>query len=95
MIIIASHNGAVGIADAMRALKNGGSAMDAVEIGIRAVEADPDDHSVGYNGYPNILGELELDASIMDGATLNSGAVAMMRGFPYVYSPALRWYGFC
>ncbi len=88
MLIIASHNGAIGIADAMRTLKSGGSAMDAVEIGIRAVEADPDDHTVGYNGYPNILGELELDASIMDGATLNSGAVALMRGFPYAISVA-------
>ncbi|MCE2472124.1 MAG: N(4)-(beta-N-acetylglucosaminyl)-L-asparaginase [Anaerolineae bacterium] len=88
MIIIASHNGAIGIADAVRTLNSGGSAMDAVEIGIRAVEADPDDHSVGYNGYPNILGELELDASIMDGRTLNSGAVALMRGYPYAISVA-------
>ena len=88
MLIIASHNGASGIADAMRALKNDGSAMDAVEIGIRVVEADPSDHTVGYNGYPSILGELELDASIMDGRTLNSGAVALMRGFPYAISVA-------
>ena len=72
----------------MRALRQGGSALDAVEIGIRAVEANPADHSVGYNGYPNILGQLELDASIMDGATLDSGAVALMRGFPYAISVA-------
>ena len=88
MLIIASHNGDIGIAEAMRALKRGGSAMDAVEIGIRAVEANPEEHSVGYNGYPNILGELELDASIMDGRSLNSGAVALMRGFPYAISVA-------
>ena len=88
MLIIASHNGVIGIAEAMRALKQGGSAVDAVEIGIRAVEADPTDQTVGYNGYPNILGELELDASVMDGRTLNSGAVALMRGFPYAISVA-------
>ena len=88
MLIIASHNGAIGIADAMRALQSGASAMDAVEIGIRAVEANPEEHSVGYNGYPNILGELELDASIMDGRSLNSGAVALLRGFPYAISVA-------
>ncbi len=88
MMIIASHNGAIGIEQAMQTLKNGASAMDAVEIGIRAVEADPADHTVGYNGYPNILGELELDASIMDGKTLNSGAVALMRGFPFAISVA-------
>ncbi|MCY4537163.1 MAG: N(4)-(beta-N-acetylglucosaminyl)-L-asparaginase [Chloroflexi bacterium] len=88
MLIIASANGAVGMDAAMRALKNGGSAVDAVEAGIRLVEADPAERSVGYNGYPNILGQLELDASIMDGRTLNSGAVAIMRGFPYAISVA-------
>ena len=88
MLIIASSNGAIGIDQAMQALKRGGSALDAVEIGIRLVEANPDEHSVGYNGYPNILGELELDASIMDGRTLDSGAVALIRGFPYAISVA-------
>ena len=88
MRIIASHNAALGMPAAMQALKNGGSAMDAVEIAIRAVEADPAERSVGYNGYPNILGELELDASIMDGRTLNSGAVALLRGYPYAISVA-------
>lgn len=88
MRVIASSNGAIGIEQAMQAIKHGGSALDAVEIGIRAVEANPDEHSVGYNSYPNILGELELDASIMDGRALNSGAVAMIRGFPYAISIA-------
>ncbi|MCY3915011.1 MAG: N(4)-(beta-N-acetylglucosaminyl)-L-asparaginase [Chloroflexi bacterium] len=88
MLIIASSNGAIGMEHAMRALKSGGSALDAVEIGIRLVEANPEEHSVGYNGYPNILGELELDASIMDGRTLDSGAVALLRGFPYAISVA-------
>lgn len=88
MLIIASHNGAIGMRQAMDALQRGGSALDAVEIGTRLVEANPDEHSVGYNGYPNILGELELDASIMDGRTLNSGAVALLRGYPYAISVA-------
>ena len=88
MIIIASHNGDISIDAAMHSLKDGGSALDAVEIGIRAVEANPDDHTVGYNGYPNILGELELDASIMDGRSLNAGAVALMRSFPFAISVA-------
>ncbi|MCY4146710.1 MAG: N(4)-(beta-N-acetylglucosaminyl)-L-asparaginase [Chloroflexi bacterium] len=73
---------------AKAALEGGGSAMDAVEAGTRLVEANPAEHSVGYNGYPNILGELELDASIMDGRTLNSGAVALLRGYPYAISVA-------
>lgn len=88
MFIIASSNGAIGMDHAMRALKDGGSALDAVEVGIRLVEANPEERSVGFNGYPNILGELELDASIMDGRTLDSGAVALLRGYPYAISVA-------
>ena len=39
MIVIASTNGLVGIEAAMNCLKEGGSALDAVEAGIRLVEA--------------------------------------------------------
>lgn len=88
MIVIASANGLVGLPTAIRVLRAGGSAVDAVEAGIRLVEANPNDHSVGYNGYPNILGELELDASIMDGRTLASGAVGAMQGYMHPISVA-------
>ena len=88
MLIIASHNGAVGIGAAMEALRSGHSAIDAVEIGTRLVEANPAERTVGSMGWPNILGELELDASIMCGRALDSGAVAAMRGFPYAISVA-------
>lgn len=88
MMIIASSNGAIGMAAAMPILKSGGSALDAVEAGIRQVEANPQEHTVGYNGFPNIIGELELDASIMDGRTLEAGAVTAMKGFPYAISVA-------
>jgi beta-aspartyl-peptidase (threonine type) len=88
MIIIASANGTVGMQQAMQVLKGGGSALDAVEVGIRAVEANPEDHSVGYGGYPNILGEVELDAALMVGDTLMSGAVGSMRGYKYPISVA-------
>jgi beta-aspartyl-peptidase (threonine type) len=66
---------------AMELLRSGGSALDAVELACRIVEDDPDDHSVGYGGLPNVLGEVELDASIMDGATLRAGAVAAVQGY--------------
>lgn len=66
---------------AMELLRRGGSALDAVELACRITEDDPDDHSVGYSGLPNILGEVELDASIMDGRTLRSGAVAAVTGY--------------
>lgn len=90
MIIVASSNGNVGMAKAMAVLRSGGRAIDAVEAGIREVEANPDDYTVGFNGFPNILGEAELDASIMNGRTLESGAVAAMRGYQHPISVARK-----
>ncbi|MCB8942621.1 MAG: N(4)-(beta-N-acetylglucosaminyl)-L-asparaginase [Ardenticatenaceae bacterium] len=90
MIVVASANGRVGIQAAVNVLKSGGTAVDAVEAGIRLVEANPEDHSVGYNSWPNILGELELDASIMDGRSLMTGAVGAMKGHPYAISVARK-----
>lgn len=79
MIVVASTNGKIGMPAAIAVLRQGGTAVDAIEAGIRQVEANPDDHSVGYGGYPNILGEVELDASIMNGRTLETGAVAALK----------------
>ena len=90
MIVIASTNGKVGITEATRVLQSGGSAIDAVETGIRLVEANPEDHSVGYSGYPNLLGEVELDACIMDGFTLETGAVGAMKGYQHAISAARK-----
>ena len=90
MIVVASTNGRVGIQESMRVLKTGGSAMDAVEAGIRLVESNPDDHSVGYSGFPNFLGQVELDASIMDGSTLSTGAVGAVKGYEHPISIARK-----
>ncbi|HLJ57634.1 MAG TPA: N(4)-(beta-N-acetylglucosaminyl)-L-asparaginase [Chthonomonadaceae bacterium] len=86
MIVVASENGRVGIGAAMDALRRGGSALDAVEAGCRLVEANRDDHSVGIGGYPNIDGVVELDASIMEGGTRRSGAVAALQGYVHAIS---------
>jgi beta-aspartyl-peptidase (threonine type) len=90
MIIVTSANGRIGIERARRVLEQGGSALDAVEAGVREVEASPHCHTVGYSGYPNILGQIELDASIMDGATLASGAVGALSGFKHPISVARK-----
>jgi beta-aspartyl-peptidase (threonine type) len=90
MIVVASSNGRVGIGAAMAVLRRGGSAMDAVEAGTRLVEDNLDDHSVGSGGLPNLMGEVELDASVMDGRTLASGAVAALKGYPNPVSVARR-----
>ncbi|HIP72904.1 MAG TPA: asparaginase [Anaerolineae bacterium] len=88
MIVTASANGKVGIVAAVQVLRDGGTAVDAVETGIRLVEANPDDHTVGYGGFPNLLGEVELDASIMNGRTLESGAVGAVKGYLHAISIA-------
>jgi len=62
-------------------LHEGGSALDAVETSVNAVEDNPDDPSVGVGGIPNMLGDIELDASIMDGKTRNAGAVASVKHY--------------
>jgi len=90
MIVIASNNGRVGVPAAMEVLRTGGSALDAVEAGIRLVEDEAGDHSVGLGGLPNLLGQVELDASIMDGRTLACGAVAALRGYGHPISVARR-----
>jgi L-asparaginase / beta-aspartyl-peptidase len=90
MIIIASSNGAIGMSAAWEILHGGGSALDAVEAATRLVEDNPDDHSVGYGGYPNLVGEVELDASIMEGTTRRGGAVGGLRGYRHPITLARR-----
>ena len=80
-IVVASSNGIVGIEAAIEVLRAGGSAVDAVVAGARLVEANPEDHTVGYSGLPNLVGEVELDASIMDGNGLRAGAVGALQGY--------------
>lgn len=80
-VMVSSENGRKGMRAAMALLRDGGTALDAVELACRITEDDPDDHSVGTGGIPNVLGEVELDASIMDGRTLQTGAVASVRGY--------------
>src|SRR5215472_9364575 len=86
--MIASERGEVGLAAGVEVLRAGGSAMDAVEAAVRVAEANEADHYVGVGGLPNLLGEVELGASIMDGATRRAGAVGAVRAFPHPISIA-------
>ena len=45
-------------------------------------------HSVGPGSWPNILGELQLDAAVMDGTTRRTGAVGALEGFAHPISVA-------
>ncbi len=55
--------------------------MDAAIAAVKCVEDNREDHGVGTGGIPNVLGEVELDASVMDGRTLAAGAVTAVKGF--------------
>jgi beta-aspartyl-peptidase (threonine type) len=87
-IVIASGNGAPGLAAGIAMLRRGGSALDAVEASARVIEADPSDTSVGRGGKPNVLGVVELDASLVDGTTRRVGAVGALAGYLHPISVA-------
>ena len=89
-IVICNDVGGIGIGHAARVLRAGGDALDAVERGIWPVESDPRIHSVGRGGWPNLLGQVELDACIMEGAHLRSGAVGAVRGYLHPITLARR-----
>ena len=59
-------------------LAKGGSALDAVEQAARALEDNPLFNS-GLGAVLNADGEVELDASVMNGETLQAGAVAVVK----------------
>ncbi len=79
--VLVNCEGVAGISAAVNALRNNASPLDAVEIGIRIVERDPTVRSVGFGGAPNLRGEAEFDAAIMEGTTLRAGAVAALKGY--------------
>lgn len=81
MLLVGSSNALIGFERGIEILKAGGSALDAVEAVTRVVEDNPEDHTVGYGGIPNLDGVVELDASIMDGASRRAGCVGAMRGY--------------
>lgn len=59
-------------------LKRGGSSLDATEAVVRVLEDDPH-FNAGRGSVFTSAGTNEMDASIMDGRTLNAGAVASVK----------------
>ena len=70
------------LADALRTgwrvLRAGGSALDAVQAAVVVMEDSPH-FNAGHGAALNEASEHELDASIMDGASLAAGAVCAVR----------------
>ena len=56
----------------------GGSAIDAVEAAVSAMEDDPT-FNAGKGSSLTFAGTIEMDAAIMDGRDLSAGAVALIR----------------
>ncbi len=68
-------------------LQRGMSAIDAVEAAVNILEADPT-FDAGRGAFLNEDGEIELDAMIMDGRTLDLGAVAALQNILHPVSVA-------
>ena len=72
---------------ALKTLQGGGSALDAVEQGVRLVETSGNT-SVGLSGKPNAAGVVQLDACIMNGPGHQAGSVAGIEGVVHPISAA-------
>src|SRR3984957_5574302 len=88
MILVTNNEGTLGVPTTARLLAQGAQGLDAIEAGIRMIEADPSVRTVGRGGWPNLLGQMELDACMMDGTTLRSGAVGALQGYLHPVSVA-------
>lgn len=73
--------------EAWKILSTGGKSLDAVEQGVKIIEADPNERSVGYGGRPDRDGHVTLDACIMDEFS-NIGAVLCMEHIMHPISVA-------
>jgi isoaspartyl peptidase/L-asparaginase-like protein (Ntn-hydrolase superfamily) len=82
--------GELAVRAALPLLQGGSGSLDAALAGAQAVEDDPSVHSVGFGGLGNRIGTVSLDACVMEGRTLNCGAVAGVENIRHVAALARR-----
>ncbi|MGB0933629.1 MAG: isoaspartyl peptidase/L-asparaginase family protein [Lishizhenia sp.] len=70
-------------------LREGKTALDAVEAGARVTESDAENRSVGLGGNPDELGKVTLDACIMNEKN-QCGAVAFLQNIEHPISVARK-----
>ncbi|MDF1867791.1 MAG: N(4)-(beta-N-acetylglucosaminyl)-L-asparaginase [Saprospiraceae bacterium] len=89
LVISTWNHGIAANVAAWEILENGGSALDAVEKGVRVTEGDPKISSVGYGGTPDRDGAVTLDACIMDSMG-NCGSVCFLEHIKHPISVARK-----
>ncbi len=77
------------LAAGRQVLERGGTAIDAVEASIRVLEALPA-FNAGLGSASNAAGEVETCAALMDGKTLDVGAVGALMGVHHPVSVARK-----
>lgn len=88
--LAANHTGCRAAAEAgWKILCRGGSAAAAVEAAIQVLESDQT-FNAGFGSTMNSKGEVEVDAAMMEGATLAWGAVAAVQGVRHPISVARK-----
>lgn len=78
VVVSTWNHGIEANAAAWKILEENGTALDAVEQGVRVTESDPENMSVGLGGLPDRDGNVTLDACIMDHQN-QCGAVAFLQ----------------
>lgn len=86
-LIIATWKNEKGTKSGWDKIMQTGRALDGVEAGAWVPEADPNETSVGYGGFPDRDGHVTLDACIMDHLG-NAGSVTFLEGIMHPISVA-------
>jgi beta-aspartyl-peptidase (threonine type) len=88
VFLLVNNAGSSGVAQGVEACRLGAPLLDVVEAVLRAAESDRSENSLGLGCFPNALGRVELDASVMDGSGRRTGSVAALQGFLHPISVA-------
>jgi L-asparaginase/N4-(beta-N-acetylglucosaminyl)-L-asparaginase len=89
VVISTWEHGLAANAAAWTILSSGGRALDGVEQGVMVTESDPIGQSVGIGGFPDMSGEVTLDACIMNEEG-DCGSVAYLKGIEHPISVARK-----
>ncbi|MEO1716753.1 MAG: N(4)-(beta-N-acetylglucosaminyl)-L-asparaginase [Planctomycetota bacterium] len=88
--VIASGNGLAAVQRAFELIQQDRDTAEAIVEGVRLIEDDPNDMSVGLGGLPNEDGVVQLDASVLHGPTHKAGAVACIENIKNPAAVALE-----